>query len=273
MQIINNFLEWIKTFKTDIYINIIAGLVASLIVLLGQTLVKTVSLIIASFFSLRYQLRALWFFRKPQKIYVVSGTIANDTPTEVKTAILAGPDADAANVLVATIGLIYPKALVSHVYSSALPKEFYKENLVIVGGPVNNICSKLVLDQVYDLIHFEGFYLCDSSSQYSATYDENDNVLVDYGIVLRIENPFDSTKDLFLIAGCDTYGVLGAATLISLREEVSKQRSSIQKMLRQKNFFLKKNYYVIVKCSVLGNDISQIKIEKFSKFNPLWLPK
>jgi hypothetical protein len=267
MGIIDKFLEWMNTYKADIYINIIAGIIASFIVLLGQTLVRTLSLIIASFFTLRYQLRALWYFKRPQRIYVVSGAIATDTPTDVKTAILAGPDADAANTLVATIGLIYPKALVSHVYSSALPKEFYKENLIVVGGPVNNTCSKLVLDQVKEMIHFDGFQLFDSTGQYSATYDENDNALVDYGIVLRISNPFDPTKDLILVAGCDTYGVLGAATLISLKEEVSKQRSSIQKMLGFKNFFSKKNYYAIVQCSVLGNDISQIKIVKFSKFD------
>lgn len=269
MQTVEKILAWINAFETDIYINIVAGLVASLIVLLGQSLVRTLSLIIASFFTLRYQLKALWYLRKPQRIYVVSGAIANNAPADVKTAILAGPDSDAANTLIATIGLVYPKTLVSHLYSSALPKELFKENLIVVGGPINNTCSKLVLDQVIEIIHFEGFQLCDSTSQYSTIYDENDIALVDYGVVLRIDNPFDLTKDLILVAGCDTYGVLAAATLISLKEEASRQRSSIRKKLGFKKFLLKQNYYVIVQCSVLGNTISQLKIVKFKKINSI----
>lgn len=104
MEFVNGIINWLRENTKDININITAGLVASLIVLTFQTFVRTLSLIFASFFSLRYQLRMLWRFRKPDRVFVVSGSI--ETPSEIKSVILAGPDADAANSLIATMGLI-----------------------------------------------------------------------------------------------------------------------------------------------------------------------
>lgn len=261
MEIIGKFTKWLLDNSKDININIIAGLVASFIVLVFQTFVRSISLIIASFFTLRYQLKILWQFRKPERIFVVSGSI--ETPLDIKTAILAGPDADAANTLIATLGLIYPDADIHHVYSSAFPKELYKENLVVVGGPINNSCSRDVLDQLKKEAYFDEFALVIGKDKFEAVYDAKDEPLSDFGLIIRTVNPFDCTKDLILVAGCDTHGVLGAATSISLKSDAISTRKQLKSLLGIRYYLLKTNYIVVTKCNVLGNDISGLDVIKF----------
>ncbi len=261
MNIFDSLFQWMHDNSNDININLIAGLIASLVVLAFQTLVRSISLIIASFFTLRYQIKLLWQLRKPERIFVVSGSI--ETPLDVKTAILAGPDADAANTLIATLGLIHPEAEIHHVYSSAFPKELYKENLIVVGGPVNNSCSRDVLEQFKNEVCFDEYILKVGNDEYEASYDENDEPLSDFGLVIRSDNPFDCTKDLILVAGCDTHGVLGAATSISLKSDAINTRKKFKSLLGFRYFFLKTNYLAVTKCNVLGNDISGLDVIKF----------
>lgn len=63
---------------------------------------------------------------------MVSGAVSG-VSEEVKAIVLAGTDAEAANSLIATAGLLYPEVDVRHVYSSIFCRDFYK--VVSANGP------------------------------------------------------------------------------------------------------------------------------------------
>jgi hypothetical protein len=268
MDLINKSVQWLITCSNEIGINVIAGLTASIIVLFSQTLVKTAALIIASLFSIKFQLSKIWQIRRPQRIYVVSGSIGVDVPTEIKTAILAGPDADAASSVIATLGLLYPQAEIQHVYSSSFPREEYKENLVIIGGPVNNQCAASFLDYVKDRAHYtKDFEFVTNNSRYSTQYDKNQHSILDYGVIIRITNPFNNARDVIIISGCDTHGVLAAATLISSKNETKVARRKLRSFLGLKSYFYQQDYVAVIECAVLGNTIGHIKTKEVLHIN------
>lgn len=208
-------------------------------------------------------LRLLWRMRSPRRIVVVSGAI-HGVGKAVKSVVLAGPDADAANALVATAALLYPKAEIQHVYSSTLPPELYKENLVVVGGPVNNKCAAAVLEQAAENISFKNrFDLVVSGTAYETTCDRSGRPLRDHGAILRIANPFDESKDIVLTAGCDTYGVLAASMTISPKSEAADARERLLTRIRSRKRLGVLDYVAVVDCDVLGNDVGNVRLRAF----------
>lgn len=53
--------------------NILAGIVAPVIVLALQTLTRPLSIALAAWLTLKWRIRLLWSLKKPTRIYVVSG--------------------------------------------------------------------------------------------------------------------------------------------------------------------------------------------------------
>ena len=270
MNVIDIALDWLKKHSNEININVIAGIVASGIVLLLQGFVRTVSLILAAFITLKWRLRILWRIDKPNRIYVVSGAITA-VNEYVKSAILAGPDAEAASTLIGTAGLLYPEAEIKHVYCSSFAKDFYKEHLIVVGGPVNNSCTAAALEYIKEHIYFnEDLQMVLPNQVFECTYDSTDHPIRDYGAVIRINNPFDYTKDIILAVGCDTHGVLAAALLISSRRDSKHFRRVLQKELGIRKYLGKQNFIAVVECEVLGNDIGISSIKYFSRLKNIY---
>ncbi len=265
IKVYDIFVNWVKVHYTDININIFAGIIASIIVLSLQGVVKTVSMMIAAFITLKWQLRLIWCFEKPNRIYVVSGSILG-VNENVKSVILAGPDADAANMLIGTLGLLYPEAEVKHMYSSSFMREFYKEHLVIVGGPVNNDCTALILDQLKEYIMFNNeLEMVVSSNKYTTLYNKEDHPVKDYGAIIKIKNPFSPSKDVVMAIGCDTHGVLAAASLLSSRPDDKKAKSMLKKSMGIRRYFQKISFIAVVECEVLGNDISKVELVNYQR--------
>jgi hypothetical protein len=267
MDIIKTITDWIYVYQSEIYINLVAGLLASFIVLTFQTLVRTVSLILASIFTIKFRLFQVWQIKKPQRIFVVSGAIGFQVPVEVQTAILAGPDADAASTVIATLGLLYPDVEIQHVYSSTFPLESYKENLVVIGGPINNSCTAIFMEHIKDKAFYNAeFELVLGESKFTTQYD-GDRAEKDFGSVIRMQNPFNHSKDVIIVSGCDTHGVLAAATLISSRNEANRARNNLRKALGIKTYFQPQDYIAVVECVVLGNDIGHIITKEVLKID------
>ena len=259
MGVLKSLYDWLVLNRT----NIIAGIVASLIVLALQVLSRAASIALAAWLTLRWRLRLLWGLKDPQRVYIVSGAITGVTET-VKSVILAGPDAEAASTLVATLGLLYPGGEVRHMYSSTFPPESYKDHLIIVGGPKNNgTCAALLKQLGPDISFNEELELTACGGSYSATYDEHDSPTKDFGAIIRVDNPFDKSKGVVIAMGCDTYGTLAAAMLISARREAKEPRAELQKRLGLRRYFRQQNYVAIVECDVLGNDIGRMWLKDF----------
>jgi len=145
---------------------ILVGVVASLLVLFGQSTVRTVSLAIAILITRRWHLRLLWRFGAPQHVVVVSGAVEGVTDV-VRSAILAGPDAHAANIMLSATEDLYPKCEVRHVYSSSFPPELYKEDLIVVGGPINNSCTAAILRRLHGQLDFRNDFELHVGGAYS----------------------------------------------------------------------------------------------------------
>lgn len=258
---VDGILKWFSTNGS----NILAGIVASSIVLALQVFSRAASLALAVLVTLRWSLRLLWRLRDPRRVYVVSGAITN-VSEEIKSVILAGPDAIATSTLIATVGFLYPKAEVRHVYSSRFARESYKDHMVVVGGPVNNTCSADMLNHLGTHCSFDNFKLmlpCLQNKSYEAQYDEQEKPIKDYGAVIRMINPFDKSKDTLLVVGCETFGVLAAAMLISSRPDAKDARSQLRKRLGIRKYFKRQSYIAVVECDVLGNDIGCVSLKEF----------
>lgn len=273
MSFLQRLENWLSAIQDDVLINLVAGLLASAIVLVSQTLVRSTSLVIAALFTVKYQLSQLWGFRKPQRVFVVSGAIGLHVPPEVQTAIIAGPDADAASIIIATLGLLYPNAEIHHVYSSSFPREQYKENLVVVGGPVNNQCSKEMLEYVAQWFSYDSeFHMVLGEILFETCYGETETAVRDYGAVIRVANPYNDTKDVIIVSGCDTHGVLAAATLLSSRKDGAAARKEVKRKLGIGLRSRPLDYIAVVECAVLGNDIGHIKEKEVQILNAEWSP-
>jgi nucleoside phosphorylase len=208
-----------------------------------------------------------WRFQDPRRIVVVSGAI-HGVARPVKAVVLAGPDADAANSLVASAALLYPKAEIQHVYSSSFPPELYKENLVVVGGPVNNKCAAAVLEKVKEHILFKNtFDLFVSGTTYETIYDDSGRPVRDHGAVVRVANPFDKSKDIILIVGCDTYGVLAASMTITPKSEAASARNDLLARIRSRKRSVPSNYIAVVECDILGNDVGNVRLRAFREID------
>lgn len=259
--------KFAETYKWIVsnWTNILAGIVASIIVLTLQVVVRALSLALAALVTLRWRLKLLWRLGKIQRVYVVSGAISG-VSDDVQSAILAGPDATAASTLIAMAGLLYPKAEISHVYSSSFPRDLYKEHMIVVGGPVNNICTATIFQFIGNHISFtDDFEMIFSEVTYETTYDDDDKPIRDHGAIIRIDNPFDPSKNIIMAVGCDTYGVLAAALLISTRPDARRARAKLFRRLGFRKYFRPQRYIAVVGCDIIGNDIGQVWLRDFSR--------
>lgn len=248
---------------------IIVGIVSSIIVILLQTSVRTSSILLATWLGKGSTLAPIWGFYDAPRIYVVSGSIIG--MSSARQAVLMGPDADAANESISTLRFLRPNTELIREYSPGHPEEQLRENAVSIGGPTNNIVTRRLMKTVWDRISFQddegSSRLVEKFSAatvaYEASYDDNDAIQTDYGLILKIPNPFDNSAEVLILAGCDTPGVLAAARSISLHPDGRRMTKTIRKRLGRFAYF-RKNYFVaIVRCDVIGNEVGKLDLVKF----------
>lgn len=256
--------EWFYNNIETILIGLLSSILASIIVLFSQSFVSVIIYLLTK----RFILFKIWCFKNPQTIIVVSGDINKSQP-DITTAILSGLDAEAAHRLIATAHLLYPKTNIEHVYSSSsilFSPEYYKENLIIVGGPINNTCSFDFLNRYKSIVEFldndeEDYYLI---KFHDKLYTPTNNT--DFGIILRDINPMNNLnkhKNIILIAGCDSFGGLAASKIIDYYRDdtLVTQKKLFFKIYR--NIFKKKNYIALISCEKLGNTVTNISLVDF----------
>lgn len=252
-------LLWQNENIKDIVIGILSSILASIIVLLSQSFVNIITFVLTK----KFILYKLWRWNNPKKIFVVSGSITN--LTDITSAILTGLDAEAAHRLIATAHMLYPKSEIQHVYSSdssLFPPESYKENLIIVGGPINNYCSHFFLKRYSSIVEF-----IDDNDQYYKIKFKNRIFIptenIDYGLIIRDINPvnrFDKSKSIILIAGCDSSGGLAAAKIIDYYRDDNLVTQKKLFYTLYKNIFKTKNYLALIMCEKLGETVTNISL-------------
>lgn len=254
--------EWFNNNFETILGGLLISILASIIVLLLQSFVNVITYTLTK----KFILFKIWRWNSPKKLIVVSGSI--DKSNEVTSAILSGLDAEAAHRLIATAHLLYNKAEIEHTYSSSsnlFSPEYYKENLIIVGGPINNKCSQDFLSryrQVVDFIDDDDEYYKIKFLNKIHTPTQN----TDFGIIIRDLNPmnrFNKRKNILLVAGCDSFGGLAAAKVIDYyRDDTLKTQRKLFYTI-YKNLFRRKNYIALISCEKLGETVTNISLVDF----------
>ncbi|RZB30972.1 MAG: hypothetical protein AEth_00926 [Candidatus Argoarchaeum ethanivorans] len=232
---------------------IILGIIASILTILLQTVVKVVSNLITYILTLRWSLRRLFSFVNKEDIYVISGSI--DEETNKGIALLMGPDASAAANLYQTIEDIYSNSKVKHIYSTTNQSIYIDENIVSVGGPVHNVCTENLMKHLKSIVFFDENDALNYKGQIHSKSEEIDE---DYGLIIRMINPFATTRKALIIAGCGSHGVLAASILFNKTKKFRDVQKDFKKKFGFFNNLLNKNFIAIVKCRMIGNDVSDI---------------
>jgi hypothetical protein len=236
-------------------------------VLVLQTVVKTSSALLSAWARGVLKLGPLWGFRGVERLYVVSGSIS-DVRQEVRDAILMGPDADAANECIAALRFLRPRTRVVRMYSPSFPDEMLKENVVAVGGPVNNPVTEKVMQPLSRIVKFDAALILHdllAGSQFETKYSDGNTVERDYGLILKLPNPMRIGGELLVLAGCDTHGVLAAARAISPHPDGTGTSHAIRAQLGFGAFARKDYYMAVVSCNAVGNEVGTLQLVAFHR--------
>lgn len=246
-------MELINFLKENID-SLIIGVSASLIAIMLQIFVKVSVETISYFITSRLIIRKLFSFSLSKKIFVVSGSIQQAN----NLSLLASPDADAAANIVSAIKDVFPKTQLIRYYTTKNTFSILNENIVTIGGPVHNTCTMQMFKNL----------------DIGVNFDSNDNIVfdgniyskslpnrTDYGLVIRTNNPFSTSKKLIIIAGCGSHGVLAGSLLFDKNKEFKKLFSDFKSKRLFINRLLNKNFIVLIKCKMTDNYISNLEIE------------
>jgi hypothetical protein len=122
-------------------------------------------------------------------------------------------------------------------------------NLVLIGGPVHNRLTRLMLERTKVPFHFEEYTLVNDQSGERFDAEIKDDVIVsDVALVVVTDNPFNSTNRVVMVAGCRTYGcIAGARQLI---------HPAVLRISRK----VENSSYFVVRSEVLGRYVSEAKV-------------
>lgn len=235
--------------------SIIAGIIASLIAVSLQTFTKVFSSIITSVLTKKYYYRRLFKLNELEQTYVISGSIPQRRDKDL--ALLMGPDASAAINIKHVVESIYPKMVVKHTYSNNQDIGLIDENIIAVGGPVFNKVTDFFMKQISNIILFNEN---DDLIVKDNIYSKNKDLMLDYGVICRIDNPVSPSKKAIIISGCGSNGVLAASQLLNtsnrfgyLKKEFKSKRGFINRLLN-------KDFIVIISTKIVANEVADVHI-------------
>jgi hypothetical protein len=198
------------------------------------------------------RLRRWWELHRPgQKVW----RVGRNESVSIVTA--DGPDPDPTEYTITVYPAEYAAALeIAHYLggelgcrierictSSEFPEDHAIEgNLVLIGGPVHNPLTALMLERLHVPFHFEGYTLVNENSgeRYDAVI-ENEMIVSDVALIVTAPNPYNPSNRVVLIAGCRTYGcVAGARQLINPLVSITAETASTSSFLVVRSDVLKR---------------------------------
>jgi hypothetical protein len=231
------------------------GIVASLVVLAFQVTVSTVARTLTYVVTSRIRLFRLYGFDRGSSIYVVSGSLPLGRDPDL--AYLAGPDATAASNVLQSLKNVYQESCIRHRYATREEVHTLHENIVAIGGPVFNSCTRRMLELISDLIQFDAD---DNLKFFGAAFSQSSTEHVDYGLVIRHSNPFAPGKKIAVVAGCGSHGVLAASMLYDQTRRFAGLAKELGRSRGFLNRTLNRDFACVVKCHVTGSDIANIAV-------------
>lgn len=127
-----------------------------------------------------------------------------------------------------------------------------ERSLVVIGGPIHNAVHRIMIERMKVPYEFRDRVLVRTTDDVSFTPQESGGGVpaVDYGLIVIGPNPFNPRARVVLLAGCRTFGCLGAA-----RSLVEPFVRHIAPLVRDEET----NCFV-VKMDVLGSYVGRLEI-------------
>jgi hypothetical protein len=109
--------------------------------------------------------------------------------------------------------------LIQLVFSNNFPETGLTGNIISIGGAKYNQTTQLFsknLSLPINFVYDPKTYLIDSetSTEYYPEID-SDGIVTDFGLLIKIPNPYQKNKSVLLVRGAHTFGVAGAARLLT----------------------------------------------------------
>jgi hypothetical protein len=123
--------------------------------------------------------------------------------------------------------------------------ESLEGNLILIGGPVYNRVHRLMLERLDLPYQFQDRTLVriKDGQRFAPISSDEGVATVDYGLIVITANPYNQRSRLIMLAGCRTFGCLGAARAI-IGPELKEIALQIRPNL---------NYCVVVRMDVLDD--------------------
>lgn len=129
------------------------------------------------------------------------------------------------------------------VYQDQLRGELYGANLICVCGPDGNRVTERLLRRINHTIDFhDATSLHDDQTdmdyrpEFEVTSDGHKDITLDYGVLIKASNPFDSRHTVMITAGCYGYGTWAGAKLAAsspfLRNELVQDGNDVECLFR-----------------------------------------
>lgn len=240
----------------DIVISLIASVIWVFFGFFANRLRKYISLI--------YPSKRLWQLKQPENfIMCIANSTITDTGSYYRPATGIG-QVKAVAALTVSIKNTYKQTHIDYIYMSTDQLHNKIENdLILIGGTKNNSISKSYLELMKDeqplQMDLNEFVWSnkDEDIEIFAGKTVDKEVVYDYGVIMRTYNPFSDNKatTAILIAGSHTFGTVAAS------------RYFIENIIKNKSIVEKDNFVVLIGCSIINNQATNIKVIKKYSWN------
>ena len=137
-------------------------------------------------------------------------------------------DLDALFEVYTSLAKLFPKLDVRHCTSEEFknfPGNPRASNLILIGGPDYNTIARAFMQYTpFEFVPSKGDVVLRNNTtkeDFKPRFGKRQGVeeVTDYGFFLKIANPYNQSRMVFMISGIDTYGVYGAAKCFLLQDE------------------------------------------------------
>jgi len=208
----------------------------------------------------------LWRFRKNDTVYLINGIIEENTASAKGKFILGAGDVKALVELARGLEKRYSAVRIKNLYAKQLSgADMMSEHIVCIGGPKRNEVTRKLMDTIGTRYSFDSGKLIDKTlgKEYSPKKAEkDDHYAIDYGIVIKACHAAGQDRWAYILAGCHTEGVMGAARYIS-----SLDRGGSSRIRRLTKEFGKGPFEIAIKCTITKDPmgvIEPLKLERLS---------
>ena len=239
--------------------NIILGIVASFIwFILGIMVVK-----LSRFYLLKNPVKRLWKINDPTKLIICASTSTKTDTGEYYRPATGIGQLRALGQIIESLGKSYNIRIQNILLSIDQIQKQIENDLILLGGPKTNEITKLLLDKIkpLEIVYQEKSTIYWGKNETDIEYSgitKDKKVVKDYGIAIRMKNPFDSSKQTYisLFSGAHTYGVIASAQYFT--EHFVKKTKGIKR--------IKENVFILVECDVIDGFPIDIKIKEYYEF-------